>query len=277
MGSFEELLKLDPSKVKGIRIIPPNFSKDPFQQAVSGENFALEPLPAEKDCYTVGRQTPKGMAQVKPMANFSDWQRLGERAGPRLRLWMLVSGIAAGGMLYLSPVASSSRMLISIGVVLLAPLVLWLGWITGVSNFAVSCQTFRKGNRTASLIWYLLPILVAAIVALGLLGGRWWWLFSIAVAVQGTRKGARRAWWSAVACSAYGLRSLDRTYGSGLFATDEEALAAAIDGINKEVGIGPVARELLRQHLDQDVAEARQVRTFLKRAGTFGGPGHDVE
>jgi hypothetical protein len=54
-------------------------------------------------------------------------------------------------LLYLSPIKSSTQVFVSFGAVLLAPLVLCLGWFTGVSMFAVSCETFRRGRRVAPL------------------------------------------------------------------------------------------------------------------------------
>jgi hypothetical protein len=151
---------------------------------------------------------------------------------------MLLSVIAAGVMLRLSPVGNSNQVLVSVGVVLLAPLVLWLGWITGVSNFAASSETYRRATCTAPLI-YLLPILLTAIVALGFLGGSYWWLLSFAIAIQGFRKGIQRAWWLAITYLGFGLRSLNDTHGDGLFATDEDALATAIKTICQEIRSEP--------------------------------------
>lgn len=180
---------------------------------------------------TEERQTPG-----TPPPSLSDWNRLADQMAPNLTLWMVVSGIAAGVMLCLAPIESSVSILASIAAVLLAPLVLCFGWFTGVSMFAASCETFRKGCRGAPL-QYIVPVLVVALVGLGLLGGRYWWLFSIALAILGHRKGTRRAWWSAVACVAFVLRE-----GMGIMplaATDEDALAMAMDSINKEIGRGP--------------------------------------
>lgn len=174
-----------------------------------------------------------------PPPRLSDWNRLADRMAPNLLLWMFAGGIAAGVMLYLSPIDGVSQILASIGAVLLAPMVLCLGWFTGVSGFAISCETFRRGCRAAPL-QYIVPVLLVAIVGLGLLGGRYWWLFSFALAIQGYRKGTRRAWWSAVACVAFVFRD-----GMGIMplaSTDEDALAKAVDSINKEVGRGPIPR-----------------------------------
>lgn len=177
--------------------------------------------------------TEKPQTPGTPPPSLSDWKHLADRMAPNLNLWMVGTGIAAGVMLYLAPIESSVQILASIGAVLLAPLVLCFGWFTGVSMFAASCETFRRGCRSAPL-QYIVPMLLVALVGLGLLGGRYWWLFSIALAILGHRKGTRRAWWSAVACVAFVFRE-----GKGIMAlaaTDEDALALAMDSINKEIG-----------------------------------------
>jgi hypothetical protein len=173
--------------------------------------------------------------------SLSDWDRLAHRNGPNFIHWMLISAIAAGLMLYLSPVLSTARVLISIIGVLLSPAIFLLGWMTGMSMFATSCEHYRRSHRTWPLV-YLLPVLLAVIVGLGLLGGRYWWLFSLALAILGHRKGTQRAWWAAVACLAF----IFRDPGMGLppvAHNDEDALAQAIDVVNKEIGRGSSKRD----------------------------------
>jgi hypothetical protein len=165
----------------------------------------------------------------------SDWSRLGDRMAPKLIVWMPVSAIASGAMLYICPIESSSPVLASIAAVVLAPIVFFLGWITGASNFASTCDAFRRVFRTFPII-YVLPFLVIGMVALGLVGGRYWWIFSLAVGVQGFRCGVRRSYWSAVSVRAFAFRSHGETTNPHLFQTDGDALAAAIESINKEIG-----------------------------------------
>jgi len=190
----------------------------------------LQRSPALWDAMTEKLETPGS-----PPPRLSDWNRVADRMAPNLLLWMLAGGIAAGVMLYLSPIDGPNQVLTSIGAVLLAPVVLCVAWFTGVSGFAVSCETFRRGANPAPL-HYIVPILLAAIVGLGLLGGGYWWLLSFALAVQGYRKGTQRAWWNAVACVAYVFR--EGIASITVASTDEEALTKAMDAINKEIGRG---------------------------------------
>jgi hypothetical protein len=172
-----------------------------------------------------------------PEPRLSDWHSVARRMGPNLWHWLLASGIAAGVMLVLSPVQNSWPVLVSTGLLLMAPVVFLLGWMAGMSTFAISCESFRRGPRTVRLV-KLLPILFVAIVALGLLGGRYWWLFFPAVAFLGHRKAIQRMWWGAVTQLAWCFRS-----GSPrLAATDAEALSMATDSINESIGRRPGIR-----------------------------------
>lgn len=180
--------------------------------------------------------TEKTQAPETTPPRLSDWQRLAHRRGPNLLRWMLASGIATGVMLYSSPMVSSTSVLISVSAILVSPLIFLLGWMAGMSTFSASCELYRRLHRTWSLI-FLLPVLLAANVGLGLLGGRYWWLFSFALAILGHRKGTRRAWWSAVACLADTFRSEPAGMGLPSVAkNDEDALALAIEAVNEEIG-----------------------------------------
>jgi hypothetical protein len=164
---------------------------------------------------------------------------MAQQMGPKLSLWLLASGIAAGIMLFVSPVKSAMPVVVSTGLLLLAPAVFLLGWMTGMSVFGISCDTWRRLGWNGRLVC-ILPILLCAIVALGFLGGRYWWLFSLGVAFLGQRKGTQRAWWGAVAVTAFSFRNefLGRP---PLAETDAQALAMATDSINKQIGRRPGA------------------------------------
>lgn len=175
-----------------------------------------------------------------PEPRLSDWNRLAQRMGPNLGLWLLLSGIAAGALLFVSPAQTARPMLVSIALLLLPLAVFLLGWMAGMSTFAISCDIWRRGGWSVRLV-YLLPILLSAITALGLLGGGYWWLLSVVVALLGHRKGTQRAWWGAVSCLAFTFRS----GGPGmprLAESDAEALSYATDAINNEIGRRPRTR-----------------------------------
>ena len=110
-----------------------------------------------------------------------------------------------GVMLYASPIVSSTSVLISVVAVLLSPLTFLLGWMAGMSTFAHSYEPFRRRHRPWSFA-FLLPVILAMTVGLGLLGGKYWWLLSFGLAFLGHRKGTQRTWWSAVAYLAFLFR-----------------------------------------------------------------------
>ena len=168
----------------------------------------------------------------------SDWDHLAQRMGPSLGLWLLASGILAGAMVFLFPVQSSWPILVSTAVVLLAPVVFLLGWMAGMSLFAVSCETYRTCYWNARFE-YVLPVLVSAIAVLGLLGGWYWWFLSPVLAILGHRKGTQRAWWAAVSVLSWSFRG--KSAGLRLAQTDEEAITQAVDAINKQIGLRPRA------------------------------------
>ncbi len=177
--------------------------------------------------------TEKPQANETTLPRLSDWERLADRRGPNLLHWLCVPPIAAGVMLYASPIVRSS-VLTSAVAVLLSPLIFLLGWMAGASTFSISCQHFRRTHRTWSFA-FLLPAIVATAVALGLFGGGYWWLLSFGLALLGHRKGTQRAWWGAVACLAFAFRDP----GMGLppvARSDEDALAKAIEAVNEEIG-----------------------------------------
>jgi hypothetical protein len=95
-----------------------------------------------------------------------------------------------GVMLYASPIVSSTSVLISVVAVLLSPLTFLLGWMAGMSTFAHSYEPFRRRHRPWSFA-FLLPVILAMTVGLGLLGGRYWWLLSFGLAFLGHRKGTQ--------------------------------------------------------------------------------------
>jgi hypothetical protein len=139
-------------------------------------------------------------------------------------------------MLYVSPVQNSSRLLSASAIVLLSAVVFVTAWETGRSMFAVSCESYRRLSPHKPLR-YLFPFLAAAIISLGLVGSRWWWLFSPALAFWGHRKGMQRAWWGAVVFLAFSLRTSDGPSLPPIAKSDEEALELARDAINEMVGI----------------------------------------
>ena len=185
--------------------------------------------------------TEKPQAPDTTSPRLSDWERLAHHRGPNLMHWMLVSVVGAGVMLYATPVVGSTSVLIPVAAVLLSPLIFLLGWTAGMSTFSISCQHYRRTHHTWSLI-YLLPVLLAATVGLGFLSGRYWWIFSFALALLGHRKGTQRAWWGAVACLAFVFR--DPGVGFPPVAhSDEDALTRAIEAVNEEVGRRPSRRD----------------------------------
>jgi hypothetical protein len=105
--------------------------------------------------------------------------------------------------------------------------------MVGMSMFAISCETWRRIGWHGRLV-KLLPLLLCAVAALGLLGGGYWWIFSVIVAVLGHRKGSERAWWGAVCCVAFVLRTgiCDLP---GLAESNEDALSQAMESINREI------------------------------------------
>ena len=182
-------------------------------------------------------QTPSAPETVTP--RLSDWEDVAHRHGPNVWRWLFAVGIFAGVMLFVSPFACSSitssdlPLISRVVAFLLSPLMFLLGWLVGMSTFSNSCEHYRRSHRTWSLR-YLLPCLLAAIVGLGLLGGRYWWLFAVALALLGHRKGTQRAWWAAVVLLAFVFR--DPGIGLPLAQDDEQALALAKEAVNKEIG-----------------------------------------
>ena len=67
------------------------------------------------------------------------------------------------------------------------------------------------------------------------MGGGYWWNFAFAVAAIASRKGMTRGWWAAVTFKACGLRGNDEVMSMNLFPTDGDALAAAIEIVDKEI------------------------------------------
>jgi len=177
-------------------------------------------------------ETPQTTETTRP--RLSDWKRLSHQRGPNLSYWLLASLVAAGFLLYASPPLRSS-VLISTFAVLLSPLIFLIGWKLGMSTFSLSCQHYRRLHRTWSLS-FLLPAIVTATTGLGLLGGRYWWLFSFGVAFFGHRKGTQRAWWGAVAILAFDFRSDPGLGLRPVAQNDEDALAKAIDAVSEEIG-----------------------------------------
>jgi hypothetical protein len=172
----------------------------------------------------------------KPEARLSDWDRLAHRRGPNLLRWMLISLMAGGVMLYASPIVSSTSVLISVAAVLLSPLTFLLGWMAGMSTFARSYEPFRRRHRPWSFA-FLLPVILAMTIGLGLLGGKYWWLLSFGLAFLGHRKGTQRAWWSAVAYLAFLFREPAFGFSDSppLVQNDEDALAKAIEVVNEDI------------------------------------------
>jgi hypothetical protein len=123
----------------------------------------------------------------------------------------------------------------SIGLVLLAMFTFCVGCYTGVSIFAQRCWSYGRFTQTAKLR-YITPILLTTVAGIGFLGGGYWWIFAFAVAVISSRKGMARGWWAAVTFKACGLKGCDEMMSMGLFPTDEDALVAAIESVNKEIG-----------------------------------------
>jgi len=175
--------------------------------------------------------------------NLSDWERLADRRGPNLLHWLLVSVIGSGVMLFVSPMVRSVSVLTSFVAILGSPLIFLLGWLAGMSTFSASCESYRRMHRTCSLI-YLLPVLLGATFGLGLLGGRYWWLFAFALAFLGHRKGTQRAWWSAVACFAFVFRTEPRMGFPPGALGDEKAVTLAIETVNKAIGRRSSTRDL---------------------------------
>ncbi len=182
----------------------------------------------------------KAQAPDTPAPRLSDWERVAQHRGPNLLHWILPSLVLSGFFLYASPMVHFS-VVISIAAVLLSALIFLLGWMTGMSTFALSCQHYRRTHRTWSF-GFLLPAIVAATVALGFLGGRYWWLLSFGLAFLGQRKGTQRAWWGAVACLAFVFRDPGRGLPP-IAQNDEDALVKAIEAVNSELGRGTSRRK----------------------------------
>lgn len=187
----------------------------------------INPRPSSK-------MSEKPAASAVPRPRLSDWDRLAHHRGPNLLRWLLASLTAAGIMLYASP-PSHASVLPSVLAVLLSPVILFLGWMAGTSTFSVCCEHYRRLHRT----WpysFVVPVIVAAIVGLGLLGGGCWWLLASALAYLGHRKGTQRAWWAAVAALAFAFRS-EPGFGLRPVAdNDEQALAKAVEAVTEEIG-----------------------------------------
>ena len=165
-------------------------------------------------------------------ANRSDWDRVAHKLGPKFGGWMLASAITGGIMLCVVPLRTSSPVLVSIAVLILTPSVFLLGWMSGMSVFAISCATWR-GIGWHTQLFKILPILLCAVAALGVLGGGYWWVLSVVMAILGHRKGRQRAWWGAVCCVAFVFRS--PFIGQAVARSNEEALSKAIDSVNREI------------------------------------------
>jgi len=179
-------------------------------------------------------ETPQATEQPKP--TLSHWEEIAHRNGPNLFRWLFLSLCGAGIMLYLSPVSASTSLFGSALVLVASPLLFFLGWMAGMSTFAISCEAYRRSHCTSSL-FYLLPVILASAVGLGWLGGRYWWIFSFGIAFLGHRKGTQRAWWSAVTGLAFALRY--ETFSRPTAMSDEQALSHAIDSVNEEIGKRP--------------------------------------
>jgi hypothetical protein len=173
-----------------------------------------------------------------PVLPLSHWVGVGKRMSPNLSLWLLASSIAAGGMLLVVPVQTSWAVVVAAGLLLLTPLVFWLGWVLGLVTFNQSRARWPSCVKPHVWLVCVVPILLCSIAALGFLGGGYWWLLSFVIAFLGHRKGTQRAWWGAVANLAWVLRNSDTPL---LARTDAEAISLAIDSIKAEIGRRPLA------------------------------------
>lgn len=185
--------------------------------------------------------------------HLSDWNPILDEKSPSFFRWVLVSFIAAGLMLYLSPVRNSNQAVFGGGAILMSAIVFAAGWELGQSMFALSCDSYRRVGPYRPLR-YVLPIFVVAVVLLGLIGGHWWWVFSPSLAILGHRKGAQRAWWTAVVCLAFCLRQQDIPNSSPIASNDNEALKLASSAIDDAIGTGKTSQRttdiLLNQKTD---------------------------
>lgn len=181
-------------------------------------------------------ETPQATETPKP--TLGDWKRVAHRRGPNLFRWLLFCLIAAGVMVYLSPISASTSLFVSVLTIFASPLLFLLGWMAGMSTFAISCDAYRRLHRTYPLL-YLVPVILASAVGLSLFGGKYWWFFSFALVVLGHRKGTQRAWWSAVTGLAFALRYETSSRPSYAQMSDEVALGHAIDSVNEEIGKRP--------------------------------------
>jgi hypothetical protein len=122
----------------------------------------------------------------------SDWEHLEHEhpRGPTPEHWMIASSLAAGVMLYVSPMAHSS-VLNGAAAVLLSPLIFLFGYIAGwMYSSSLYREPFRKHFTWPFVI--VPPVIVAATLGLSFLGGRYWWPFSFTLAFLGYRKGRKR-------------------------------------------------------------------------------------
>jgi hypothetical protein len=165
--------------------------------------------------------------------SLGDWDKIAQRRGPKLLHWILAAVTVACIMLYMSPMKHSSSLFGSSVAVLLSPLVLLLGWLTGITTFSLSYEPFRRLHRTWPL-GFLIPLLLAATTALGILGGRYWWLLTSCLAFLGHRKGTQRAYWSAVTGLAFSFRRSQMGLHP-LADTDDDALAKAIEAVKRAI------------------------------------------
>ena len=162
-----------------------------------------------------------------------DWERLAQRSGPKISLWLAAAALFAGVMLAVCPVRNGWPILTAVSALVLTLVVFLLGWLAGARVFAHSCESFRRGHRTFRLR-YIVPLTILAITGLGLIGSRYWWAFGPVVALVGHRKGTQRAWWAAVAALAFVFRS--GHFGVRIAESDGVALAKAKDAINESIG-----------------------------------------
>jgi hypothetical protein len=177
-------------------------------------------------------------ATETPRRSLADWNQLGKKLGPRMGAWLFATEFFAVIILAVSPIRNGSPILSAGGKLILLPAIFILGWLAGARTFAGSCQ-FAYRTQMASTVPLIvsLPILSAAVVALGLLGPWHWWCFAAVVAFLGHRKGTQRAYWAAVAAMAFSFRSPSLAWE--MASGDDEALSMAIEEIKKSVGITP--------------------------------------
>jgi hypothetical protein len=140
-------------------------------------------------------------------------------------------------MAIVAPVQSGSPVLVSLAVIVLAPIVFILGWMAGMRMFAVSCESYRRMAPRVRLD-YVLALLLVAVVVIALLAGGYWWLLAVTLAFLGHRKGTQCAYWSAVGTLAWVLRN-PGPLGPSLVETDEEALSTAAEVITGEFASRP--------------------------------------